>query len=135
MNGISYLAGMLDPSSDNPFRNIPIDTGEREKKLLETFPGDYTPGHPLVATAYEELEELLETPTNRYCKGIESLLLKLTTYMDTAILDDTKDGNLDTILRIVERGGTVLKQYQAASKLQEDEEKKMRGKQQRAYDM
>jgi ABC-type Fe3+-hydroxamate transport system substrate-binding protein len=71
----------------------------------------------------------------RYYESVKSLVERLSTWANTVVIDDTKEGNMNYILKMIEKVGTVADNFQRAEKAVIETEQKTRGNQKIAYDL
>jgi ABC-type Fe3+-hydroxamate transport system substrate-binding protein len=132
LNAIAYLYYKTSVSIKNPYRTIPED--ERDEVLLRDFPGAYEPTDDLIANAVLKLDSFKPTVV-RYYESVKSLVERLSTWANTVVIDDTKEGNMNYILKMIEKVGTVADNFQRAEKAVIETEQKTRGNQKIAYDL
>lgn len=102
---LAYIAFMRSISKKNPYRDVPEE--DREAMLLRDFPGDYKPTDHLIAEAFNKIDAL-EPSVIRFFRSVKGLVDKLSVYCDSVLLDDSKDGNLTNVLRIVKEAKTTI---------------------------
>lgn len=132
LNAIAFLYYKTSVSTKNPYRTLPEE--ERDEVLLRDFPGDYHPTDDTIANAILKLESFKPTAV-RYYESIKSLVERLSTWANTVVIDDTKEGNMNYILKMIEKVGTVADNFQKAEKAVLESEQKTRGNQKIAYDL
>lgn len=133
MTVISYIAYLTDPTTRNPYGNF-VGEGRKNAVLADFPPESYSPTDKLVCDAIEKMEVLNETVINKYYKQMRILMTRLGTYAATAVIDDSREGNIATLRGLVKDMGSTMKQYAEAEKQKLEEEKKLRGNKKFAYD-
>lgn len=113
INPICYIVFRVSTARNNIYRDEPEDT--IDQVLLKDFPGDYKITDDLIVAAIEKLESL-EPTIVRYYRSIKKLVEKLSTYANTAIIDDSKDGNIAHVLRMVKEAQSVIATFSKAEK-------------------
>lgn len=129
---LTYVYYMTSPSS--PYKNIP--ELEKSEKIHSEYPGDYSPLDKEITEALSWLEEKYLTPTRRFYLSNKAALEKLGQYLDSVILDDSKEtGNIGHVLRMVEKCGKVMEEFKKLEKQNDEEARKTRTKTKIAYDL
>ena len=130
----AYLFYMTCPNPDlNPF--FDMLESEKEEFILKEIDGDFSGEDDLIVTAKKMCEKLYETPTYRAYQGIKIALDNMASFMATEKPTSGRDGSATALLRIAERFDQVRQSFKGVYKdLQEEQESKVRGGQNMAYD-
>ncbi len=126
MEAFSYIAFMTDTTSRNPYGNLEPEA--RQEILLRDFPGDYKVTDKVIADALLKAELLNDTVMNKYYRQVRTLVTKVGNWAETAVIDDSKDGNMALVLRTIKEVGAVFKDFNEAEKLKLEEDAKRKGK-------
>lgn len=129
-----YLFYMSCPNPDlNPFFDTPEE--DKEELILKEVEADFSTDDDFIRIALEMCKKLYETPTVRAYNGIKSMLDKIAKYMETSQIIDGRDGNSAFILRAAKDFYEIRKSYKdAAADLKEEQQSKVRGNKNLAYD-
>lgn len=127
---LAYCAFLVSPSS--PYSDL--EQEEREKILLVDYAGDFKPTDKEICDAIIKLELLYPSTTVNYFKSTQILVNKLALYSRTVIIDDSREtGNIQHVLKIVEKCGNTIEQFRKLEKAK-DEELRARGDRDIGYD-
>ena len=129
---LAYLYYRTSVSIKNPYRHLPEE--EKDLTLTRDFPGSYKVTDELICNALIKLESF-EPTIVRYYKSIKHLVDRLSNWANTVVIDDSKEGNMNYILKMIEKIGTVTDNFQKAEKAVVEMEQKTRGNQKIAYDL
>lgn len=129
-NALAYCAYMTSPKS--PYSDLEGDL--REETLINDYPGDYKLTDIEICQAIDKLELLYPSTTINYFKSTQILVNKLALYSRTVTIDDSKEtGNIQHVLKIVEKCGNTINQFRQLEKAKDDELKTV-GNHDLAYD-
>jgi hypothetical protein len=116
----AYIYHTTDPNSI--YANYK-DNDAREALVLK----DYVTDRKLVRTekvkkAREKYKELKWTATVDFLESIKSMIMKLSTYMKNADIEDGREGNLTQILAVIEKGSKLINSFADLSRAVEREQ-------------
>jgi hypothetical protein len=131
---LAYLFYMTCPNPDlNPF--FDMLESEKEEFILKEVDGDFSGEDDLIVVAKKMCEKLYETPTYRAYQGIKIALDNMASFMATEKPTSGRDGSATALLRIAERFDMVRQSFKGVYRdLQEEQQSKVRGGQNMAYD-
>ena len=111
-------------NSRSPYANMYYDL--RKNQVEQEFSNlDLT--CPIFELACQKYELLNITPSTRYFNSIKSLIEKLTAYCESVEINDSKDGNLTHILRLLKESKSNLESYKAVENTYIEEQLSARG--------
>lgn len=113
INVFCYIAFRTSMSPTNIYRDVEQD--RIDEALLKDFPGEYKPTDDLVVAALEKIYSL-EPSVVRYYRSIKDLVDKLAAYASNAIVDDSKEGNITHLIKLVEKANSVIITFMKAEK-------------------
>lgn len=125
-----YLWAMYDPNS--PYMNYTED--EREMKVLEDFPGNYSVNDYEMHKAIKKCEELYFSPVRRLLKGTKTGVDKLSAYFEEMTIDSGLGGNLAQVKSALVDMPKIIKAYLEAESAYRQELQKSRGEIRRGID-
>ena len=129
---LSFIYYMSDPWS--PYLNEPEET--RTEKVFKDYPGEYKLTDSIVHDAIDKAEEFYTSPTDRFFKANKSAIDKMSVYLETTEIDDSKDtGNIANFMRITEKCEKIMEAFDKLKQKREEELKKARGKGRLGYDV
>lgn len=134
INAFSYIHFMTDLSS--PYYND--DKALQSDIVYKEFPGNYKPTDKIICDAYNLLYNyrVKENVIIRHWEAGRAMVNKLSDYMYTTRLDDSKDtGNITNILRMIDKISNTIKNFRALEKAKNEEQAKLRGDEEIAYDL
>ena len=129
-----YLFYMTCPNPDmNPFFHYPeID---KEELILQEVDAEFSTEDPEIINALSFCKKLYETPTSRAYNGIKQALDRIAYYMATKPITDGKDGNIGQIRAMAKDFESIRQSFKGAYKdLQDEQQSRVRGGQEIAYD-
>jgi len=125
---VYYMTSIVNPYSE-------LDKDFKQEQILKDYPGDYKPTDEIIIKALDKCDMLYEKAIIKYYESIKGLIYKLQKYNDTVIIDDSKEtGNIQHVLKMVEKCGQVIIQFKKAEKERDQELLKTRGNHELAYD-
>ena len=130
---LSYCHFMTDPYS--PYYNT--DKTVQSDDVYKAFPGDYKVTDKVVCDAYNFLYDyrVKRNVTIRLHEAAGVMIDKISNYLYTAEIDDSKDGgNIAHISRIINTLDKAIKNYISLTKARDEEIKKIVGSKQLGYD-
>lgn len=125
-----YLWAMYDPNS--PYMNYKEE--EREEKVKEDFPGNYSVNDYVMNKAIRRCEELYFSPVRRLLKGTKVAIDKLADYFESMTVDSGRDGNLAQVKGAIVAMPQIIKAYLEAENAYRQELQKSRGEVKRGID-
>jgi hypothetical protein len=130
----TYIFYMTCPNPDlNPFFDM-LET-EKEEFILKEIDGEFSGEDDLIITALAMCRKMYETPTYRAYQGIKIALDNLGKVLATETPTFGRDGSATSLLKIAERFDMVRQSFKGVYKdLQEEQDSKVRGGQNMAYD-
>lgn len=126
---LGYIHYMSDPLS--AYANLPED--EKEERVLQDYPGDYTPDDEAVYKAVEKMRVLYETPSMLLLKQAKAGLKTLGDYLAKASISDGKDSNLPGFQNALKSIGKINQEYKVLER-DVQEELRIRGQGAIGYD-
>lgn len=126
---LGYIHFMADPKS--PYANLPED--EKEERILEDYPGDYTSDDEPVYKALEKIKRLYETASMRFLADAKAGLKTMGDYLRKAQIIEGKDSNFATFQSGLKSIATINRQYKELEK-DVEEELRVRGQGNLGYD-
>ena len=130
IQALTYCAYMVSPQS--PYSDLEKDL--KEETLLSDYPGSYKVTDIEICQAIDKLEDLYPSTTTNYFKSTKILVDKLGVYSRTVIIDDSREtGNIQHVLKIVEKCGKTISEFRILEAAK-NEELKTRGNHQLGYD-
>ena len=129
-----YLFYMTCPNQKlNPYFNM--DEGEREESILEELTIDFDLEEKDIQEALKKCEAMYETPSMRAVRGAKAMLDRLTSYLETAIIDGSaQKGNGAFINNTMKNLSLYRKAYSEAVKDLDEEQGRLRGDSYSSYD-
>jgi hypothetical protein len=103
INVFCYIAFRTSMSPTNIYRDVEED--KIDETLMRDFPGNYKPTDDLVVAALV-----------RYYRSIKDLVDKLAAYASNAIVDDSKEGNITHLIKLVEKANSIILTFMKAEK-------------------
>jgi hypothetical protein len=129
----AYIFYMAYPGQENPYYNLVFDL--KEQTILADLKTTIDTEHDDILEAVEKAKVLYETVTVRAYKGITTMLDNLTTYLETALVTDGRDGNINSLLRVAKEFDSIRQSYKGVAKdLEAEQQSSVRGGQQLGYD-
>lgn len=123
---IKYCYYMTVP--DSPFNNM--EEEEKKEAILESLGVEFSLDDVNIQNCINRLEKLYETPTMRLYKALRKSMDAVATYLQEAVIDGAKDGNLDNVRQYQQNIGKIHESFKKLEKAAEDEFKiALRGKQ------
>lgn len=121
-------------SITSPYYNYKED--ERRAILYKDFPGEYHPMHREVAEAESFLFDvrIRENTLINFWNSAKNMLDKMSNYLNSAIIDDSKEGNISNILRTLEKTDKLMSNFKKLEEQLEKEMAKARGDKDIGYD-
>lgn len=128
IKGLSFINFMSNP--DSPYSNFEL--GVKEKVIKEDLELEFT-DCPLIYDGIKKVEEMYSTPINRFYIGQQIMMDRISEYLRTTQLDDSRDGNYNEILKTFEKAEKIRVAFENTKKAR-DKELKTRGNSRKAYD-
>ncbi len=132
---LTYLYYMTHPYS--AYNYIPKE--DRERSILETYPGEYSIEDLVIVKAIDELEKRYTTPQKRYYESQKNLFDVMSKYYSSitvdAINDDAQKGNINVFKKSLQESKKTAESFSALENLYKEEtQTRIRGGYERAYD-
>jgi hypothetical protein len=117
----------------NPFFDMP--EADREEMILQEIEAEFSPEDESIQSALEKTMKLYETPTLRAFLGIKIFMDKMGKSLATEEITYGRDGSSAALLRMAEKYDQVRQSFKGTYKdLQEEQQSKIRGDKNLAYD-
>lgn len=129
-----YIYYMTYPDSvANPYFNM--SELEKEDTILHDIRAEFSTEDDLILTALEKCKAIYNTPIARAYEGMKGMLDKLASFLKTTTITTGRDGNMSQIVQAAKNFEAISRSFKGAYKdLQEEQQARIRGNKQRAYD-
>jgi hypothetical protein len=130
----AYIYYMTYPDSvANPYFNM--SDMDKEPTILYDIDAEFSTEDDLILIALEKCREIYNTPISRAYECMKGMLDKLANFLKTASITTGRDGNMHQIVQAAKNFEAISRSFKGAYKdLQEEQQARIRGNKQRAYD-
>jgi len=129
---LCFVYYSTDPHS--PYLNEPEQT--RDAAIYKDFPGEYRLVDSELEEAVRKATTFYESATERFFRANQTAIDKMSIYLETTQIDDSKEtGNITHFRGLMEKCGKIIDEFEKLKKKREEELKKARGKGRTGYDI
>jgi hypothetical protein len=114
-----------------------LDDDEKLSILLKDFKGDFEFTDLMISEAFNKMQMFVEAETTeRYFRSTKRAVEKLSNYLDTVIISDSKEfGNIQHVMKSIENAGKVIESFKKLENARNESMKKQRGNKLTTWDI